>query len=405
MAPTSQRLPPAACLLLLAVTASAVTLPPSWPRWAAWGAAPAPPSPAAAWLHAVEVAAAANADAAAALRAATLALTAADASDGVIETRLAAALRAAVEAAAAARPPRSPPPRAPRALNATAATAATAWRPPSPVIALSLILLAYGAAAPAARLAVRLTPALRAHVAACLRGGRVPPFPLARRRAAACAEDACRAAAHACLAAALGAACVRGSPSPSPGQAFLLCCAGWAAAGWAAADAARALRDVRGRATTPPVVGGEEGGGPAGRLAARAAARLAPATASPPRSPRPHHATTTWNMLTQSPLTPRRRRWRRHSVAGAAPALPPATLVRLPPPKDTTTDPAPSAPPCRVCWDAPRGVAVLPCGHVGMCPPCALRLFGGGRHGADAPPPVCPFCSQQVVDVARVYIV
>ena len=404
MAHTLPRLLPAACLLLLAVTASAVTLTPSWPRWATWGAAPAPPSSAAAWLHAVEVAAAANADAAAALRAATLALTAADPSDGAIETRLAAALRAAVEAAAAARPPRAPPLRAPRALNATSAPAATAWRPPSPVIALSLLLLAYGAAAPAARLAARLTPALRAHAAARRRGGRVPPFPLARRRAAACAEDACRAAAHACLAAALGAACVRGSPSPSPGQAFLLCCAGWAAAGWAAADAAAALRDVRGRATTPPAAAGEESSaGPADRLAARAAARLAPA--SPPRSPRPHHASTTWNMLSQSPVTPRRRRWRRHSVAGAAPALPPATLVRLPPPKDTATDPAPAVPPCRVCWDAPRGVAVLPCGHVGMCPPCALRLFGGGGRGADAPPPVCPFCSQEVVDVARVYIV
>ena len=102
---------------------------------------------------------------------------------------------------------------------------------------------------------------------------------------------------------------------------------------------------------------------------------------------------------------------RRHSVAGERVFLTASALVRLPPatcsperrverrngndvvpPRGgghfsapfppaaaaaaTATTSSSSSPPlCRVCWDSPAAVALLPCGHVGTCLPCTVRLL------------------------------
>mmetsp|Transcript_45322 Transcript_45322/g.75599 ORF Transcript_45322/g.75599 Transcript_45322/m.75599 type:complete len:351 (-) Transcript_45322:24-1076(-) len=64
---------------------------------------------------------------------------------------------------------------------------------------------------------------------------------------------------------------------------------------------------------------------------------------------------------------------------------------------------------CCVCLDAPREVALLPCGHVALCFACASTLANkrpsknkqseakhGGYHG-------CPICRKRIDSVARVY--
>jgi hypothetical protein len=343
------------------------------------------------WLHALDAAATANADAAAALRAAALALAG---DRRPLEPGVAAALRAAVEAAAFGRRPAEAARPAERNASAAGREGGGASPPSRLAPGIALVALAVALASCGTRLVGRLVPAARAHAAAraaaTRRGGRPPPFPLAPRRVRACVEDIARASSYAVLAAAVAAAAARGGDArgaaPTPGQAFVLCLAGWAAAGWAATDAAGALARAW-RQRRP--------GGPARPATPPIATRAAAALASP-RGDRP----ALWPGWASppSPATPRRRR-RRHSVAGERAALAPAALAALPPrPPRPRADPATASLSCRLCWDAPRGVALLPCGHVGTCAPCALALLRSGRAA-------CPFCAQAVTDVARVFIV
>ena len=263
------------------------------------------------------------------------------------------------------------------------------------------------------------------------------------------------------------------STGPSPGQAMMLCAAGWAAVGWAASDSARWAEEAGLAAWAGEVAGRLAGrGGASDSAPATPAAGTASVPATPTgtdlarlararfgadagrRAPAPaqgwctplgagtptvaagagggpfgrpafHLRASASGATSSAWYRPRRR----HSAgADGGDALPAATLVRLPPPvpsppppaacssgRGGEAEPATDLPACRICWVAPRAVAFLPCGHVGACAGCTLRLFeaaGGGGSGAGgdnggggcAGVP-CPFCGQAVADVARVFIV
>ena len=128
------------------------------------------------------------------------------------------------------------------------------------------------------------------------------------------------------------------------------------------------------------------------RNAAAAAAASKPSCSS---SPSPAPAASTTSMINADALA------RRHSVAGERVFLTASALVRLPPassperrqnasrfgggaggqpsapfaPAAAATAAATASPLCRVCWDSPVSVALLPCGHVGTCLSCTIRLL------------------------------
>ena len=50
--------------------------------------------------------------------------------------------------------------------------------------------------------------------------------------------------------------------------------------------------------------------------------------------------------------------------------------------------------PCVICFDAPKDLAFIPCGHKCVCPSCADHY--DEENG-------CPICRRPVVDVLRIY--
>jgi len=421
-----------------------------------------------------------------------------------------------------ARSPGPAPPSGPPALAALAALALLSYAAASAVDALRV------AAGPAVSAAFTLARAPVGEAAAAAGGGAatatttlLPPLRTARTRARRalralrpaardCAEALTRLVSHGVLIVALArhlAAARRGgsgsggglggaagwflsafeargpATAPTPGQAMLLCAAGWAAMGWAASDVARWVEEAGGGgwageaaaplgrllfgrgpspSTTPVAAAaaaagaGRGGAAPAtptgADLARLARARLGagagrqgpgpPPLAAAPQLPSHHHPHPLAGWGTRplgagapapaagAPASPFARvsfgggggcfsggRPRRHSagVDGGDSPPPSATRARLPPPPrpggrggpPSTAEPCTDLPACRICWVAPRAVAFLPCGHVGACAACTLRLFGGGEGGG--PPSCastpCPFCGQAVADVARVFVV
>jgi hypothetical protein len=51
---------------------------------------------------------------------------------------------------------------------------------------------------------------------------------------------------------------------------------------------------------------------------------------------------------------------------------------------------------CIICWEAPRGTVLIPCGHLGLCRTCADGLMA-------APQPLCPVCRAAVSFAQAVY--
>lgn len=51
---------------------------------------------------------------------------------------------------------------------------------------------------------------------------------------------------------------------------------------------------------------------------------------------------------------------------------------------------------CVVCFDAPRSVALIPCGHVVLCGGCFANLQKQARHSKCGGLPCCPVCRTEV---------
>ena len=59
---------------------------------------------------------------------------------------------------------------------------------------------------------------------------------------------------------------------------------------------------------------------------------------------------------------------------------------------------------CKVCLEAPCGVALVPCGHLAACLSCLSRMSWHTLEGEHALMPLrCPVCVTPIVDVLKIY--
>ncbi|KAF4658118.1 hypothetical protein FOZ61_005844 [Perkinsus olseni] len=77
--------------------------------------------------------------------------------------------------------------------------------------------------------------------------------------------------------------------------------------------------------------------------------------------------------------------------------IPTSEVTQLPPPSDPNEKPW-EIPPCSVCLENPGDMVILPCGHGGICEPCAMHIACneavGGAH--------CPKCRGEIEKLLRI---
>ena len=55
-----------------------------------------------------------------------------------------------------------------------------------------------------------------------------------------------------------------------------------------------------------------------------------------------------------------------------------------------------ASPECAICLTNPKNCAIVPCGHISTCEPCANSLIAQGLH--------CPICRGPITMAVRVFV-